>query len=137
MTTTARTRFSIFVYFYLGIFLLLLAFFPLCFAATIGRPAYWLASAIWPVVIITLWGYSRSRCSSDRMPFGDGLLWVTASMMTGWLYMSFAVVFPALLVVFWASVLIALYGDICRVPGYSQAKWQGLVHYFYRHRMRQ
>ena len=100
-------------------------------------PVYWLASIMWPVVIAILWGYAQQRCSSDRMRFGDGLLWVTASMMTDWFYISFLVVFPALLAVFSGSVLIALYGDIRRTPGYSQTKWHRLVYYFYRNRMMQ
>ncbi|WP_263365229.1 hypothetical protein [Edaphobacter bradus] len=136
-----RPRFSLLVYFYLVTFFLLLGFLPICLTATIGRaaamPAYWLASLMWPAVIAVLWGYAQRRCSSDRMRFSDGLLWVTASMMTGWLYMSFIFVLPALLVVFSGSVLIALYGDIRRTPGYSHAKWQRLVYYFYRNRMRQ
>jgi hypothetical protein len=136
-----RPRFSLFVYFYHVTFFLLLGFLPIWLTATIGRaaaaPAYWLASLMWPAVIAVLWGYAQRRCSSDRMRFSDGLLWVTASMMTGWLYLSFIFVLPVLLVVFLGSVLIALYGDISRVPGYSQAKWHRLVYYFYRNRMRQ
>ena len=71
------------------------------------------------------------------MRFSDGMLWITASMMTGWLYLSFIVVLPVLLLVFSGSVLIALYGDIRREPEYSQNKWSVVVHYFYRNRMRQ
>ncbi len=85
--------FSLFVYFYLVTFFLLLAFLPICLVATIGRlavsPSYWPASLIWPAVIIVLAFYAHLCCSSDRMRFRDGLLWVTASMMTGWVYMSF------------------------------------------------
>jgi len=135
-----RQRFSLPVYFYLVTFFLLLGFLPICLTATIGRaataPTYWLASLMWPAVIAVLWGYAQRRCSSDRMPFSDGLLWVTASMMTGWLYMSFIVVFPVLFVVFSGSVLIALYGDIRRTPWDSRAKWHRLIYYFYRNRMR-
>jgi hypothetical protein len=122
-------------------FFLLLGFLPICLTATIGRgaviPADWLASLMWPVVIAVLYGYAQRRCSSDRMRFSDGLLWVTASMMTGWLYLSFIIVLPALLIVFSGSVLIALYGNISRAPRYSQAKFHRLIYYFYRNRMRQ
>jgi hypothetical protein len=111
---TTRPRFSLFVYFYLVTFFLLHGFLPICLAATIGRLAmlkgYWLASLLWPVVIIALAFYAQRRCSSERMPFRDGLLWVTASMMTGWVYMSFFTVWPVLLVVFWASVFFAISG---------------------------
>jgi hypothetical protein len=137
-----RPRFSLTVYFYLVTFFLLLGFLPILLAATIDRatapPAFWLASFIWPLVVAALWFYAMRRCSSDRMRFSDGLLWVTASMMTGWLYFSFFFVLPVLFIVFSGAVLIALYGDIRRrAPGYSQAKYQRLVNYFYRNRMRQ
>jgi hypothetical protein len=100
-------------------------------------PGYWLASFMWPGVIIALAFSAPRRCSSDRMCFRDGLLWVTASMMTGWVYMSFLTVWPELLVVFWGSIVVAIYGDLNRAPGYSQARWHRLVSYFYRNRMRQ
>ena len=77
-------------------FLFAVAFLPICLVATIGRlavlPSYWPASLIWPAVIIVLAFYAHLCCSSDRMRFRDGLLWVTASMMTGWVYMSFLTV---------------------------------------------
>jgi hypothetical protein len=64
----------------------LLGLLPIFLVATVGRlamsPGYWLASLTWPVVIIVLTFYAQRRCSSDRIPFRDGLLWVTASMMT-------------------------------------------------------
>ena len=137
----SRPRFSLFVYFYLVTFFLLLGLLPVCLVATIGRlamlPGYWVASLIWPVVIIALTFYAQRRCSSDRMCFRDGPLWVTASMMTGWVYMSFFTVWPVLLVVYCGAVFFAIYGDLNRTPGYSQSRWHRLVSYFYRNRMRQ
>jgi hypothetical protein len=112
--------------FYLVTFFLLLGFWPICLVATIGQlaafPSYWLASLMWPVVIISLAFYAHQRCSSERMPFRDGLLRVTASMMTGWVYMSFFTVWSMLLLVFWCSVFFAIYPDLNRAPGYSQAQ---------------
>jgi hypothetical protein len=136
-----RPRFSPTVYFYLVIFFLLLAFLPICLTDSMdwaaAIPTFWLVSLLWPAALAVLWFYAKSRCSSDRMPYSDGLLWVTASMMTGWLYFSFFFVLPVLLVVFAGSVLIALYGDVRRTPGYSQATYQRLIRYFYRNRMMQ
>ena len=53
---------------------------------------------MWPAVIAVLWGYAQRQCSNDRMRFSDGLLWIRASMMTGWLYMLFIFVLPVLVV---------------------------------------
>ncbi len=136
-----RPRFSSFVYFYLVTFFLLLSFLPVAIVRAIAktsvRPGYSLASLAWPVVVAFLWLYAQKRCSADRLRFGDGLLWTTRSMMTGWLWMSFFTVIPGLLVVFWGSVGIALYGDVTRKPGFAHAKFHGLVSYFFRNRMRQ
>jgi hypothetical protein len=138
--STERPRFSLFIYFYLAIFFLLLGFLPVCLAATTDRadvPAFWLASLFWPVALAGMWVYAKRRCTSDHIRFNDGLLWVTASMSTGWLYFSFFFVLPVLFVVFFGAVLIALYGDVRRAPARSPARYQRLVHYFYRNRMRQ
>jgi len=136
----ARPRFSLPVWFYLVTFFSLLGFLPIILTVTMDRATVsprWMASIIWPAMIAVLWGYADRRCSSDLLRFSDGLLWVTASMMTGWAYMSFIFVLPVLLLAFAGSVLIAIYGDIRRVPGYSQTQWRRLVRFFYRNRMRQ
>ncbi len=77
-------------------------------------PLRWLLALLWPAVIALLWRYADQRCSGDRMRLNDGLLWITASMMTGWVYTSFILVLPVLLLAFWGSVFIAFYGDIRR-----------------------
>lgn len=135
-----RPRFSLAVYFYLMTFFLLLGFLPVILTATNVRGAAaagrWIASIVWAGVIVGLWYYADRWCSSDRMRYSDGLLWVTSSMMMGWVYMSFIFVFPALLLAFTGSVLVAFSGNIRRAPGYSQTRWHRIVHFFYRNRMR-
>lgn len=136
-----RPRFSLPVWLYLLTFLSLLGLLPIILTTTMDRaaasPGRWIGSIAWPVVIAILWGYAHRRCSSENLRYSDGLLWVTASMMTGWVYMSFIFVLPVLLLTFTGSVLIALYGDIRRAPGDSQIQWQRLVRFFYRNRMKQ
>jgi len=135
-----RPRFSLPVYFYLIAFFLLLGFLPILLTATVDRGAVssgrWIASTVWPGLVAVLWFYADRRCSSDRMRFIDGLLWVTSSMMTGWVYMSFIFVLPVLLLAFTGSILVALYGDIRRTPDHSQTQWLRMVHFVYRNRMR-
>jgi hypothetical protein len=129
------------VHFYLGMFFVLLALLPICLVATIAKlsrsPAFWIASLLWPLAIAASALFANHLCSSERMRYRDGLLWVTNSMMTGWLYMSFATVLPGLLFAFPASVYLALRGQFGNHPGYSQREWHRLVSYFYRHRMKQ
>jgi hypothetical protein len=136
-----RPRFSLAVWLYLVTFFSLLGLLPIILAATMDRatasPGRWLGSIAWPVVIAVLWVYANRRCSSEHLRYSDGLLWVTASMMTGWVYMSFVFVLPVLLLTFTGSVLIALYGDIRRTPADSQTQWRRLVRFFYRNRMKQ
>jgi|GEM_PF-2447716 len=135
-----RPRFSPYVYFYLGTFFLLLALLPIILTLANDRarvrPACWLLSLLWLPVLVILWRYADRRCSSERMRLDDGLLWITASMMTGWVYLSFIFVLPVLLLVFSGSVLIASYGDIRRLPDFSRTKWHGLVYFFYSNRLR-
>ena len=57
-------------------------------------------------------------------------------MLTGWIYMSFLTVTPALLAAFFGSILIAAYGDLQRRNEYTPAKWSQVVAFFYRNRMR-
>jgi hypothetical protein len=133
-------RFSPFVYFYVGLFFTLAGLLPVwaVFATGLGTllpTPYRIASLLWPAVIAGSFWYASKRCSSERLRYRDGLLWVAASMIAGTMYMSFLLVLPLLLVVFSSSVLIALYGDIRRKPGYAPEKWSRVIHYFYRNRM--
>jgi len=134
-----RPRFSVVVYFYLVSFFLLLGFLPVVLTAArrAVSPGRWVASVVWVGMIAGLGYYADRWCSSERMRFSDGLLWVTSSMMMGWVYLSFLFVFPALLLAFMGSILVALSGNLRRAPEYSQTQWLRLVHFFYRNRMRQ
>ena len=135
-----RPRFPIAVWCYLVSFFLLLGFLPVCLAATTGHtaaPAFWVAALMWPFVLALLAVYAQRRCSSGGMGYTDGLLWITGSMMTGWVYLSFFLTIPVLLMAYSASIFFAVFGDLRRSRGYSQAKWYMLVHYFYRNRMKQ
>lgn len=98
--------------------------------------AWWVASISWPAFIAALFWYGTLRCSADKMPFHDGLLWITWSMITGWMHMSFFTVTPALLAAFLGSILIAVYGDLHRRPDFAPAKWSQIASFFYRNRMR-
>jgi hypothetical protein len=136
--SATRPRFSLVVYSYLTVFFLLLGFAPVYFIASVSQGiGAWLACFVWLAVIAGLTFYAHRRFSTDQMSFREGLLWVTASTMTGWMYFSFVVVLPSLLFVFFASAFIAIYGDLRRKPEYARAKWHRLVRYFYRNRMRQ
>jgi hypothetical protein len=136
----ARPRFSLFVYFYLVTFFLLLAFLPTCLVATIGRLAvltgYRLASAQMaycdhrPGVLRPPALLQRSNALSCRTPLGN-------SVDDDWLGIHVVShCWPVLLLVFWASVFFAISRDLNRAPGYSQARWHRLISYFYRNRMR-
>jgi hypothetical protein len=92
---------------------------------------------MWPAVIAGSFWHASLRCSSERLRYRDGLLWVAAAMIAGTMYMSFFLVPPVLLVVFSISVMIAVYGDIRRDPGYAPERWSRVIHYFYRNRMMQ
>lgn len=136
-----RPRFSIGVWFYLIVFYLLLGFLPLILTSRVDGAivpsGLWIASTVWPVIMAALWLYANRRCSSPQLRFNDSLLWIAASMMPGWFYLSFLFVLPILLFAFAFSVLVALYGDIRRSPDDAPTHWHRFVRFCYRNRMRQ
>jgi hypothetical protein len=139
--TNTRRRFSPFVSSYVYAFFLIIGLMPLwvVFATDFGSSLpshYRLVSLLWPVWIAGCFWYANRRCTTERLPYWNGLMWVAASMMTGWTYMSFFIVLPVLLVVFPVSVLIAILGDLRHSSGYAADKWSRIVSHFYRHRMR-
>ena len=84
---SSRPRFSMFVHFYVGAFLLIIGLLPACFLAA-GRPPLWSPRAavalLWPAMFALLFLYARRRCSSEKLDLHEGLLFVAASMITGW-----------------------------------------------------
>jgi hypothetical protein len=141
--STARPRFSIAVHLYLWTFMALLGLLPLgIFLAAADHyqtPVplrWWSESFAWLVLVTILFWYANWRCSSEKLRFHDGLLFVTRSMATGWMVQSFIVVPCALLVAFFGSVLIAGFGDIRRSRTYAPTTWARFVNFFYQNRMR-
>jgi hypothetical protein len=140
--SAARPRFSIYVHAYLWGSFVLFTLSPIAYVIAAARHygqvpvSWWEAALAWPVLIAVLFWYALWRCSSDTMHFQDGLLWVTGSMMTGWMIQSFITVPAALLAAFSSSVLVAGLGEIRRRPEYAQTKWLHIVRFFHRNRMR-
>lgn len=136
-----RPQFPLPVRVYFGMFFALVCLIPLGLGKIVAAggavaPRYIAASLIWSILIAVSFLYAQARCSSERLHSQDGLQWVTASMMTGWTYMSFATVFPALAVSFFGSILIALAGDLRGDKTYAPDMFAWLVRFFYRNRMR-
>ncbi len=137
---TTEPRFSPYAYFYVCLFFLLVGFLPVwtVFATGLGTllPSPCRAASLgWPALIAAFFWYASLRCSSERLGYWHGLLWVAGSMLAGTLYMSFFLILPVLMVVFSGSVLIACFGDIRRDPSYAPDRWLRLIQYFYRNRM--
>lgn len=137
----ARPRFSLAVKTYFCLVLGLLVLSVPCVVSTLAISraislAWRVASIGWPVLVAALFWYCTRRCSSDKMHFHDGLLWITRSAMTGWMSMSFITVTTAVLTAFLGSVSIAVYGDLQRRRDYAPLKWGQMVSFFYRNRMR-
>jgi len=136
-----RPRFSLVVQTYFWLAFCVLGLSPIFVVYSIANRtpvslAWGIASASWPAIVAALFWYGARRCSTDKMSFRDSLLWITRSTITGWMFMSFFTVIPALLTAFLSSILIAVYGDLQRQPDYAPAKWAQIVSFFYRNRMR-
>jgi len=140
--TDARPRFSIFASFYAALFVAGLVAAPLLAAARLSshQPVpvtAWATAGAVSILVLALFAYANARCSSERLTYREGLLFVTSSMMTGWTYLSLLFVFPALLFTFIASVGIAIVNDIAGTRQRSAQTFHRLVAGFHRHRMRQ
>jgi hypothetical protein len=135
-----RVKVGFFVHLYAWTFVLLSSLWPLVPPLVLARhsvvPTSTWAVAVGLVVFIqaAFW-YVQYRCSSDKLSYWDGLLVVTASMMTGWVYSSLIVTLPVLAFTFVASFLFALYAEIRRAPGEAAERFHNLVVRLYQHRM--
>jgi hypothetical protein len=137
-----RPRFSVAVHIYLWGFFALLGLAPLGILVELDDrisvpTGWWAASFGWPTLIAGLFLFAWRRCSSEKMCFTDGLLWITQSMMTGWTTFSFLVVPPALLAGFAGAIAMSGWAEIRRQPELAPESWTRIVAFFYRHRMRQ
>ena len=137
-------KFPLIAHTYFWLFFSLLGLLPLIFlyllsdslVATSLMWAMWAASLAWPLFMATVFWYGSRNCSSEKMPFQDGMLWITWSMITGWSTFSFCTVPPALLSAFLGATVVAIYGDLLKRPEYAPEKWSRIVAFFYRNRMR-
>lgn len=137
---STRPRFSLAVQSYFWLVSSLLGLSPVGIVSSIAsredvQMRWCIASILWPVFLALLFWYAARRCSSDKMRFHDGLLWVARSAIGGSMFMSFILVAPALLAAFLSSILLAIYGDLRGQPAYAPAKWARIVSFFHRHRM--
>jgi len=136
-----RPRFSLAVQSYFWLVSSLLGLSPVGIVSSIASREdvplrWWIASILWPVFLAVLFWYGARHCSSDKMRFHDGLLWVTRSAIGGSMFMSFILVPPALLASFLGAISFAIYSDLRSQPQFAPVKWAQLVSFFYRNRMR-
>jgi hypothetical protein len=137
-----RVKVSGSAHIYTWLFAAILSIWPLAIPMLAARhsfvpPSTWVNAFIAVVVIQAIFWYVRVRCSDQNLSYWNGLLIVSASMSTGWVQMSFLIVLPSLLVVFLASLLLAAYAEVRRVPEEAATRFQSLLRWFYTNRMRQ
>jgi hypothetical protein len=138
----ARPRFSFFTNLYALLFVAAALLTPILWAAILSRHAVvgesaWLIACSSSVLVGVAFLYANARCSSSRLTFREGMLFVAASMSTGWMYMSLFFSLAGLAIAFAAAVGLSLYNDITRSPAQSPIVFHRVVAAFYRHRMRQ
>jgi hypothetical protein len=136
----SRVKVGFFVHLYAWAFVLALSLWPLVPPLLLARHSAvpvnaWLVAIGLIVFIQALFWYVQYRCSSEALSYWEGLLVVTASMMTGWVYSSLIVALPVLAFTFAASFLFAVYAEVRRVPGEAAERFHKLVSRLYRNRM--
>lgn len=137
-----KPRFSWMTHAYVWLFMTLLGITPVLIALWYRRiepvtTPEWAVAIASVVAIQLLFLYSQWRCSSEKLSFWDGLLFVSASMSTGWMYFSMAFVFPALMAVFVASICLSAYCDLVPSSKTAAYRFHKLIFLFYQNRMRQ
>jgi hypothetical protein len=90
----------------------------------------WIVLVLELVVVQLLLWHAQKRCSSDKLPFWQGVAVVGACIRTNWIYTDVLLALLILPLVFTASAALAF----TRRPAYQ---FQRLVHAFYRNRMEQ
>ena len=134
-----RPQFGLFPNLYLGLFIALLLAAPFLILAPWHSSSVqpWVASAFGTAVLVGLLLLASRLCSSPSLSYRDGLLFVIASMMTGWVQLSAVFVFPALLIAVTASIVIAGYSWPIGGGSGAPERFHRLVAFFHRHRMHQ
>ena len=140
-SNTIRVRVPLVAVFYLGLFLIALVLWPIALAALVAKEtssssATWLLAAACTTLWVLLLLHVAKRCSGPAISYWRGLLVVAASMTTGWFYLSFIVVFPALFITFLLSVAFALWSDLGAGPEVAAARFHKVVARSHRWRMR-
>lgn len=140
--TDQRPRFSPFAQLYTLIFLGATLGAPLIYVAIMGRHEFvsvsaWSWASVASLCIAALFVYASSRCSSERLSYREGMLFITSSMMTGWSTLSLVFVMPALLATFVVSVGLSFFYDIYGSRPKAANSFHRWVAVFYRNRMRQ
>jgi hypothetical protein len=137
---SGRVKVGVFVHLYAWGFVLMASLWPLVPPLVLARHSVvpsraWIMAVGFVVFIQAAFWYVQRRCSSEKLSYWDGLLVVTASMMTGWMYSSLIVALPVLAFTFVASFLFAVYADVRRVPGEAAERFRKLVGRLYQNRM--
>jgi hypothetical protein len=128
---------AIYTGFYIGVY----AFTPLFMVLLNAREKpvssrSWFIAVVWLIGFWILFGYASWRCSSSKLSYWIGLQWVVSSTNTGWWH-AVLLIFPALLFVYVASVVIAFYNDLRGASKNTPSHFERLIYRFYRNRMRQ
>ena len=90
-------------------------------------------SLVWPIVFVLLFIFARQACASEKLAFGQGLLWVTYSLRSHGVIFVLILVFPSLLFVFFCSVILAALGTFTN-HDYPPFYYGKLIGVFYRRR---
>ena len=90
----------------------------------------WIELVLELVLVQLLLWHAQKRCSSEKLPFWQGMAVIAACLRTHWIYTDVLLALLILPLVFTASAALAFTAR----PAY---RFQLLVHAFYRNRMEQ
>lgn len=137
---SGRVKVGLMAHLYTWLFVLMASLWPITLPLAAARhgavpPGAWIMAVGLVVFMQAAFWYVQHHCSSERLSYWDGLLIVTASMMTGWMHSSLIVALPVLAFTFVASLLFAVHAHVRRVPGEAAERFRKRVVRLHQNRM--
>ena len=132
-----RYSFGPFPHLYVGAFAFVVLGWPFLLAQPWqeGYEQLWLTCAIISASSCAALLFAARQCSSKRLTFRQGLLFIASFMMTGWGALSAVFVFPSLLAATVVAIVLGVAGLLAGGRQRSAAWFERVVGFFHLHRM--
>lgn len=119
--------------------LLFMPLFLVCSQALVSPVSErsWIKAVLWMFGVFSALSYARMRCTSDRLPYIDGLMFVVSSMSGVWGGLRIILTLPLLVLIILISVAISIFYDLIGKPTAAPIQYHKTIGLIYKNRLRQ